>query len=465
MRLRGESEAVGAMQRLERTDMAIFDSEAQVRQIAADVVPCEPQPQGVCIDDFYSHMPTHQYIFVPNGDLWPASSVNSRIAAVAGEDGRLLKASEYLDRYRPVEQMTWAPGEATPLIRDRIIAAGGWIEREGCAAYNLYIPPRIARGDPSKAEPWTDHVRYLFGEAAEHIIRWVAHRVQRPGEKINHALFLGGKQGIGKDTLLQPVKYAVGPWNFVEATPVQMLGRFNGFVKSVILRVNEARDLGDVDRFAFYDHMKVYTAAPPDVIRCDEKNIREHAVLNVCGVVITSNNKGDGLYLPADDRRHFVAWSDLDSRDFTENYWREINGWLANGGTGHVTAFLQDFDLSDFNPKAPPPKTAAFWEIVDANRAPEDAELADVLDAIGRPDAITLMRLEFMSIGSFKEWLQDRRNRRQIPHRLESAGYTPVRNPAAESGLWVIGGKRQTVYAKTTMTVRDRLAAATALTR
>ena len=29
-----------------------------------------------------------------------------------------------------------------------------------------------------------------------------------------------------------------------------MLGRFNGFLKSVILRINEARDLGDVDRFS-----------------------------------------------------------------------------------------------------------------------------------------------------------------------------------------------------------------------
>ena len=55
-----------------------------------------------------------------------------------------------------------------------------------------------------------------------------------------------------------------------------MLGRFNGFVKSVILRVSEARDLGDVDRFTFYDHTKVYTAAPPDVLRVDEKYLREH---------------------------------------------------------------------------------------------------------------------------------------------------------------------------------------------
>ena len=61
-------------------------------------------------------------------------------------------------------------------------------------------------------------------------------------------------RAIGKDTLLEPVKRAVGPWNFVEVSPQQVLGRFNGFLKSVILRVSEARDLGEFDRFAFYDH-------------------------------------------------------------------------------------------------------------------------------------------------------------------------------------------------------------------
>ena len=96
-----------------------------------------------------------------------------------------------------------------------------------------------------------------------------------------------------------------------------MLGRFNGFLKSVILRVSEARDLGEFDRFAFYDHMKALTAAPPDVLRVDEKNRAEYAIPNVTGVIITTNHKTDGIYLPADDRRHFVAWSDLDKIDFT----------------------------------------------------------------------------------------------------------------------------------------------------
>jgi hypothetical protein len=46
-----------------------------------------------------------------------------------------------------------------------------------------------------------------------------------------------------------------------------MLGRLNSFLKSIILRVNEARDLDDENRYQFYDHLKAYTAAPPDVLR------------------------------------------------------------------------------------------------------------------------------------------------------------------------------------------------------
>ncbi len=69
--------------------------------------------------------------------------------------------------------------------------------------------------------------------------------MQRPGEKANHALVLVGAQGIGKDSILEPVQYAVGPWNFEEVSPTAVLGRFNGFVKSAILRINEAHDLGE----------------------------------------------------------------------------------------------------------------------------------------------------------------------------------------------------------------------------
>ena len=86
--------------------------------------------------------------------------------------------------------------------------------------------------------------------------------------------------------------------------------------------MNEGRDLGEterVNRFTFYDHTKIYTAAPPDVLRVDEKHLREYYVFNVLGFLLTTNYKTDGIYLPPDDRRHYVAWSNLKKEDFTPN--------------------------------------------------------------------------------------------------------------------------------------------------
>jgi hypothetical protein len=168
---------------------------------------------GVSLADFYAYMPQHSYIFAPTGDLWPSGSVNARVPPIALVDEnnqpildpaskqKLLPASAWLDRYRPVEQMTWAPAEPM-LIHDCLISEGGWIERDGVTCFNLYRPPVIDPGNAAKAHPWIDHVHRIYPNEADRIIRWLAHRVQFPEEKINHALVLGALQGIG--TCLSP---------------------------------------------------------------------------------------------------------------------------------------------------------------------------------------------------------------------------------------------------------------------
>ena len=105
----------------------------------------------------------------------------------------------------------------------------------------------------------------------------------------------------------------------------------------------------------------------------------------------------------------------------------------------------RQLDISDFNPKAAPPKTEAFWAIVDANRSPEDSELADAIDRLGqetigedgqpeiiRPKASPSTRSRWSPSGDFAAWIRDPKNRRAIPHRLEECGYTPVRNPECQ---------------------------------
>jgi hypothetical protein len=417
---------------------------------------------GVSLEDFYANLPQHNYIFTPSREPWPAASVNAKLPPVPRKNGKALKPSTWLDRHRSVEQMTWIPGKPM-IIRDRLVADGGWIERNGVATFNLYLPPTIKPGNAAEAGRWLEHAYKVFGDDVEYALDWFAQRVQRPDKKPSCALVLIGDEGIGKDTLLEPVKHAVGSWNFQEVSPQQIMGRFNGYVKSVILRVSEAHDLGEVNRYTFHDRMKTLIAAPPDVLRCDEKNLREHAVFNCTGVVYTTNYRTDCLYLTPDDRRHYVLSSALKKENFAESYFNTLWRWYANDGDRHVTAFLAGRDISKFDPKAPPPKTKAFWDIVDANRTPEDAQLADAIDKLENPPATTLDRITNKSHYELRWWLEDRRNRRAIPHRMEKTGYVSIRNGDAQDGLWKINGRRQVIYARAELSPAEQLAAARTL--
>ena len=112
---------------------------------------------SVSLADFYAYMPMHRYIFAPTRELWPAASVNARIRPIklfdeVGNpvlDGngkqRTLRASTYLDRHKPVEQMTWAPGQPL-IIPNRLIFEGGWIERIGVKCLN----PLSSADDPER---------------------------------------------------------------------------------------------------------------------------------------------------------------------------------------------------------------------------------------------------------------------------------------------------------------------------
>ena len=47
-----------------------------------------------------------------------------------------MRASLWLDRHKPVEQMTWAPG-LPPLIKDRLISDGGWFDKPKVTCLNF----------------------------------------------------------------------------------------------------------------------------------------------------------------------------------------------------------------------------------------------------------------------------------------------------------------------------------------
>jgi hypothetical protein len=106
---------------------------------------------------------------------------------------------------------------------------------------------------------------------------------------------------------------------------------------------------------------------------------------------------------------------------------------------------------------------ASYWEIVNASRAPEDAEMQDAIDVLGNPDAFTLPQLIALADADFALFLRERKNRRLIPFRLEACGYVAVPNSTTSDGRWKVAGRNQTIYAKAALPLRDRFAAARAL--
>ena len=429
---------------------------------------------GVSLSDFRAYSPGNQFIYVPSKEMWPAEAVNARLGKipVVDADGepvldendkpKKVPAAVWLHQHRPVEMMTWAPGMPL-IIQDRLIFDGGWIERKRVSTFNLYQPPRKQDGDPTRAGPWIDHVRRIYPADADHIIRCFAHRVQRPQEKINHALVLIGRQGIGKDTMLEPLKQAVGVSNFQEVGPHDILSQFNAFLRAVVLRVSEARDLGDVNRYQLYERMKVICASPPDVLRVNEKFLRAHYVLNCCFVVITTN-RPDSLHIEADDRRHYVAESEATREELSEEYWQGLWKYLLfDGGCGHVAQYLQTLDISDFNPKAPPKHTDAFWRIVESAWSAESGTILEVLMRMGNPDALVkddLLTAARDVPGELYDWLSTSKNGRALNAILEDSGYITCRNPHDARGKWLVDGTQRIVYVKSSLSHEDRQKAA-----
>ncbi len=241
---------------------------------------------GVKFEDFYAFRQTHTYIFAPTGEHWPASSVDAELPreVVTGADGTpmmetkgknkgkpvTIPAHVALDQRRAVQGITWAPGEPQH-VNHRVFTKGGWVERPGLTTYNEYRPPNIAKGNPAGAQRWIDLLTKLYPDDVAHFTAYCAHRIQKPGEKINHAILLAGAPGIGKDTLLEPLVYGVGADNFKEASPQDIMGQWSDFMCAVVLRISEARDLGEFDRYKFHEKTKTLFAAPPHTHRINIK--------------------------------------------------------------------------------------------------------------------------------------------------------------------------------------------------
>jgi hypothetical protein len=235
----------------------------------------EKSPAGVSLSDFYAYMPMHNYIFAPSREPWPGSSVDARVGKIPLVDARgnpVLDAngkqkkicpSAWLDRNRPVEQMTWAPG-LPMLIRDRLISDGGWIERPKVSCFNLYRPPVIVPGNQAEAQRWLDHLRKVFGGEADHGVG------ERLGQNKANPL-TGASDDAAVAAQVEKIPGYVGDWE-------RHVFSFLGISGSNLARGNITKRAADVHNLVLPDFTAVnHNFDKPQLIsssRCNRRSRR-----------------------------------------------------------------------------------------------------------------------------------------------------------------------------------------------
>lgn len=404
-------------------------------------------------------MSENKFMYAPTRSLFTRDAVQRQLTK---------EETALIEKDFVCSNLTWIPGGET-VIKDKAVTDGELDDFPGNNLFNMYKPPRPLRADadPAKAKFWLDIGEQLFDADLPRILDCLAFKTQNPAVKINHGLVLGSyDQGIGKDAFIHPVKRAVGPANWRSKGAAAVLknieNNFTPFLRSTILQISEVHEMGD-KRFGFYDSIKDWCAAPPDMLIIADKGVKEYPILNAVLPILTTNHLTDGLFIPPTDRRIDLIWSPSRQHKFTKEFWiayfDRIKG--INGDADHIAAFLMTRDVSKFNPGEPPIKTAAWHEAVNANRPAGDSELNDLLDHMAvdwemetglltpRPYAVTLeqLRRHPKVTQILRTLFSDHGKARTAIHRLATAHYGSFNNPDRPSdGQFKINGRSQSIY-------------------
>jgi hypothetical protein len=269
-----------------------------------------------------------------------------------------------------VEAVTYRPGE------------GRFVVEGDMELLNLYRPPVLQASDGHPG-PWLDLVLHVIPDesARHHVIDFFAHLVQRPGVKVNHAVLLGGGQGIGKDSMLKPVISALGAHNVGVVTPLELESAFNDFILNKALVV--VQELAAFSKRDLANRLKPLLAEPPHVLHINRKFLPAFDVPNIVNVVMMTNSR-TALAIEEDDRRFFVYHSPAERLPATR--YRAYHTWL-DAHSGDVLGYLLARDVSAFNPKAQPPMTAAKRALIEDSRPLLRQHLEAVIDSM--PDLVT----------------------------------------------------------------------------
>jgi len=206
---------------------------------------------------------------------------------------------------------------------------------------------------PGACDKYLDFVADVIcgGNSAlfDYIIRWCAHLVQRPQELPETALVFRGKEGVGKNTFIDPLMDIVGREHSLILTSMsQVTGRFSGHLANALLVFcNESIWGGDKSAQGALKSMI------SDQVQPIESKGRDITQVQNFKRLIFATNENWAVPRGADDRRYVVA-DVLPLYKGNYAYFSEIKKEMDEGGKEALMHFLLTTDISNWNPRMIP---------------------------------------------------------------------------------------------------------------
>jgi len=202
-----------------------------------------------------------------------------------------------------------------------------------------------------------------IGELYIYFRKWLASIIQRPN-KLHTALVLCGSQGVGKNSIVEPIGELLGTHFTVLSSMDELVSHFNFHLKySILIHANEAlwgghkKDIGTV---------KAMITDPTCLI---EGKGRDRIMVPNFRHLIISSNEAWPVHIDSDDRR-FVVIQVSDARKEDHAYFGAIKQQLENGGYEALLYDLMHEDLTDFKPyKLPASNDALEIKMLSADSA------------------------------------------------------------------------------------------------
>jgi hypothetical protein len=290
-------------------------------------------------------------------------------------NGRKVEASYSFDEQRQdkgaqsLVSVTYSAGAPTIVDRGGLTYGNRWVDAR----------PQPMAGD---ATPWLTHVERMVPEKfeREHLLNALAHKVQFPGHKINHAILMGGTHGSGKDSMFAPFFWAIGGEAKRNCSLVKnedLTSQWGYALECEVMEIAELRQSEAKDRRALENTLKPIIAAPPELLTINRKGLHPYYALNRVFVIAFSNERV-AISLPSEDRRWFVIW--CEAARLTEREALSLWNWYKNqNGFQAVAHYLHTRDVSAWNPSAPPPLTEAKQIMIEHGMSTAEAFLVDMI--------------------------------------------------------------------------------------